>query len=65
MMKRLAYALVLVLLAGGTWSAVEQFRAKHPASGREITVPGRAGASALLPRGWKTTPAGRHLPSGR
>ncbi len=63
-MKRLAYALVLVLLAGGTWSAVEQFRAKHPASGREITVPGRAGASALLPSGWKTTPAGRHLPSG-
>src|SRR5262249_60221124 len=63
-MKRLAYALVLILLAGGTWRAVDNFRMKPPVSGAEITVPGHNGPNALLVSGWKTTPAGRHLPSG-
>jgi DNA-binding beta-propeller fold protein YncE len=63
-MKRLAYAFVLVLLAGGTWRAVDNFRTKHPVSGREITVPGQNGPNAMLVSGWKTTPAGRHLSSG-
>src|SRR5438067_13295210 len=63
-MKRLAYALVFVLLAGGVWTAVDNFRVKHPVSGREVTVPGRNGANAMLVSGWKTTPAGRQLASG-
>lgn len=63
-MKRLAYALVLVLLAGGVWRAADSFRIKHPVSGREITVPGQDGPNAMLVSGWKTTPAGRHLQSG-
>jgi YVTN family beta-propeller protein len=63
-MKRLAYALILVLLAGGAWSAVDNFRTKHPVTGREIVVPGQNGPNALLVSGWKTTPAGRQLPSG-
>src|SRR5262245_33474651 len=63
-MKRLAYALVLVLLAGGTWRAVDNFRMKHPVSGRDVTVPGQNGPNAMLMSGWKTTPAGRQLASG-
>ena len=63
-MKRLVYALVLVLLGGGVWSAVDNFRIKHPVSGREVTVPGQNGPNAMLVSGWKTTPAGRQLPSG-
>jgi len=63
-MKRLGYTLVLVLLAGGAWSAFDSFRIKHPVSGREVTVPGQNGPNALLVSGWKTTPAGRQLPSG-
>src|SRR5262245_32135588 len=63
-MKRFASVLVLVLLAGGTWRAVDTFRIKHPVSGQDITVPGRNGANALLVSGWKTTPAGRQLTSG-
>ena len=63
-MKRLAYALVLVLLGGGGWAAVDNYRVRHPVSGREITVPGQNGANAMLVSGWKTTPAGRHLASG-
>ncbi len=63
-MKRLACALVLVLLAGGAWSAFDNFRIKHPVSGREVTVPGQNGPNALLVSGWKTTPAGRQLLSG-
>ena len=63
-MKRLAYALVLVLLGGGVWAAVDNFRVRHPVSGREITVPGQNGANAMLVSGWMTTPAGRHLASG-
>src|SRR5262245_39147987 len=35
-MKRLAYAFVLVLLGGGVWAAVDNFRVRHPVSGREI-----------------------------
>src|SRR5262247_3594729 len=63
-MKRAAFALVLVLLAGGVWRAIDNFHIKHPVSGREITVPGQNGPNALLVSGWKTTPAGRQLPSG-
>ncbi|MPZ21425.1 MAG: beta-propeller fold lactonase family protein [Luteitalea sp.] len=63
-MKRLGIALVFVLLAGGVWRAVDNFRMKHPASGHEIAVPGQNGPNALLPSGWKTTPAGRQMRSG-
>ena len=63
-MNRLGYTLAIVILAGGAWSAFDNFHIKHPVSGREIAVPGRNGASALLVSGWKTTPAGRQLPSG-
>lgn len=63
-MTRVAYTIILVLLAGGAWSAVSSYRIKHPVSGAEITVPGQDGANAMLVSGWKTTPAGRHLSSG-
>jgi YVTN family beta-propeller protein len=63
-MKRLACALVLVLLAGGVWSAVDNFRIRHPVSNLEVTVPGQNGPNAMLVSGWKTTPAGRQLASG-
>ena len=63
-MKRVAYTLVIVIAAGGTWRAVDGYRTKHPVSGKEITVPGRNGSNALLVSGWKTTPAGRQLESG-
>src|SRR5262245_48320865 len=63
-MKRLAYALILVLLGGGVWAAVDTYRVRHPVSGREITVPGQNGTNAMLVSGWKITPAGRHLASG-
>src|SRR5262245_14552360 len=63
-MKRLACVLVFVLLAGGAWRAVDSFRTRHPISGQDITVPGQHGVNAMLVSGWKTTPAGRHLPSG-
>ena len=64
-MKRLAaFGILVILCAGGVWSAVENYRIKHPVTGRDITVPGQNGANALLPSGWKTTPAGRQLPSG-
>jgi len=63
-MKRLAYVVVFVLLAGGTWRAVDNFRTRHPVSGQEITVPGHNGPNAMLVSGWRTTPAGRHLASG-
>src|SRR5262249_44256790 len=42
----------------------DNFRMKHPVSGKEISVPGHNGPNALLVSGWKTTPAGRQLPSG-
>jgi DNA-binding beta-propeller fold protein YncE len=63
-MKRVASALLIVIAAGGTWRAVDEYRTKHPVTGREITVPGHNGPNALLPSGWKTTPAGRQLASG-
>jgi len=62
--KRLALALAIVVLAGAAWTAFEPFRTKHPVSGKDITVPGQNGSDALLVSGWKTTPAGRQLPSG-
>src|SRR5215467_3215736 len=63
-MKRTACVLLFVIAAGGTWRAVESYRTKHPVSGTDITVPGRNGSDAMLPSGWKTTPAGRQLASG-
>src|SRR5262245_13202185 len=63
-MKRTACILLFVIAAGGTWRAVDSYRTKHPVSGRDITVPGRNGPNAMLPSGWKTTPAGRQLASG-
>ncbi|MBY0506980.1 MAG: beta-propeller fold lactonase family protein [Bryobacteraceae bacterium] len=63
-MNRSAIAIILVLGAGAAWTAAERFRIKHPASGQEISVPGRSGADTLLVSGWKTTPAGRHLSTG-
>ena len=63
-MKRPACALVLVLLAGGVWSAVDNFRIRHPVSNLEVAVPGQNGPNAMLVNGWKTTPAGRQLASG-
>jgi DNA-binding beta-propeller fold protein YncE len=63
-MKRVAAAVVFVLLAGGVWKAVDNFRMKHPVSGQEIAIPGQNGPNALLVSGWKTTPAGRQLRSG-
>ena len=53
--KRLLLSLTIVVLAGAAWRAFEPFRIKHPASGKEITVPGPNGANALLVSGWKTT----------
>lgn len=63
-MKRLAVVAILIFAAGAAWTAAEKFRMKHPASGQEISIPGKSGADALLVSGWKTTPAGRHLASG-
>src|SRR5580765_4836505 len=63
-MNRLGYTLAIVILAGGAWSAFDNFHIKHPVSGKEIVVPGQNGANALLVSGWKTTPAGRQLASG-
>jgi YVTN family beta-propeller protein len=62
--KRLAFTLIIIALAGAAWTAFEPFRIKHPATGKEITVPGQNGPDALLVSGWKTTPAGRQLASG-
>ena len=64
-MKRLAFTLTIIALAGAAWTAFEPFRIKHPASGKDITVPGQNGPNALLVSGWKTTPAGRQLAVGR
>lgn len=55
---------LLLTLGTVAWTAVERYRMKHRASGKEIVVPGRNGANAMLMSGWQTTPAGRHLPSG-
>jgi len=63
-MKRIAVAVILIVGAGAAWTAAEKFRMKHAVSGQDISVPGQSGADALLVSGWKTTPAGRHLPSG-
>jgi hypothetical protein len=38
-MKRISAVLVFVMLAGGVWRAAESYRAKHPVSGRDITLP--------------------------
>jgi YVTN family beta-propeller protein len=62
--KRLALTVTIVVVAGAAWTAFEPFRMKHPASGKDVVVPGQNGANALLVSGWKTTPAGRQLQSG-
>jgi YVTN family beta-propeller protein len=62
--KRLALTLGLVILTGTAWTAFDVFRIKHPASGKDVTVPGKNGPNTLLVSGWKTTPAGRQLASG-
>jgi len=62
--KRLVLTLTLLALMGGAWTAFDAYRMKHPATGKEITVPGPNGSNALLVSGWKTTPAGRQLASG-
>ena len=64
-MKRIVFTLLLLtFVVTGAWTAIEQFRMKHPASGQMITVPGHLGPNAMLVSGWKTTPAGRQLASG-
>jgi YVTN family beta-propeller protein len=63
-MKRVLIVVAIIVAAAGAWRAAESFRSTHPVSGRDITVPGRDGANAMLPSGWKTTPAGRHLATG-
>jgi DNA-binding beta-propeller fold protein YncE len=63
-MKREVYILLFVIASGGTWRAFDTYRTKHPVSGADITVPGKNGLNAMLPSGWKTTPAGRQLASG-
>jgi DNA-binding beta-propeller fold protein YncE len=63
-MKRLVLCLIFAVLGLGAWTAYEQFKMKHAATGQFITVPGHVGPNALLVNGWKTTPAGRQLASG-
>ena len=63
-MKRLILGVALALGSLGAWTAFEQFKVKHAASGQMITVPGHLGPNAMLVSGWKTTPAGRQLASG-
>src|SRR5215475_1376960 len=64
-MKRVLIALAAtIVIAAGSWTAVQRSRMKHPHSGQEITIPGRDGAGILLPDGWRVTPAGRQLESG-
>ncbi len=63
-MKRLVYAGLFVMLGGMTWAAVDRFHITHPVSGQDLVAPGRDGTDAMLPNGWKTTPAGRALASG-
>src|SRR5262245_46776551 len=63
-MKRAAYTLLFMIAAGGTWRAIDGYHTKHPASGKEITVPAKNGSNAMLVSGWRTTPAGRQLESG-
>jgi YVTN family beta-propeller protein len=62
--KRIVIAALLVLVAGGVWKAADNFRVTHPVTGKDITVPGKAGSNAMLPSGWKTTPVGRQLETG-
>src|ERR1051325_8142941 len=63
-MKRLLLVVLVPALVAAGWQATATFRVKHPVSGRQITVPGHIGVNAMLPSGWGTTPAGRHLRSG-
>lgn len=64
-MKRISLLLILASVFGaGAWTAVERFQMKHRASGQMITIPGHNGSNAMLVSGWRTTPAGRQLPSG-
>ena len=40
-MNRLAYAVGLMLVGGGVWTAVDNFRIKHPVTGRESRSRGK------------------------
>ncbi|MFN9265581.1 MAG: alkaline phosphatase family protein [Acidobacteriota bacterium] len=64
MRRNTLFAGLAALLATAAYTAVQQYRMKHPATGEQISVPGHIGTNALLVSGWKTTPAGRHLVSG-
>lgn len=63
-MKRLILCIILAVAGLGAWTAFEQFKMKHAATGQMIAIPGHVGPNAMLVSGWKTTPAGRHLASG-
>lgn len=64
-MKKPLVLTVVILAAGAlAFTAVQRARMKHPASGKEITIPGRDGTAILLPTGWKISPAGRSLTAG-
>jgi hypothetical protein len=45
----------VALVSVSVWTSIQQSRMKHPASGQEITVPGRDGSGVLLPDGWRVT----------
>jgi DNA-binding beta-propeller fold protein YncE len=64
-MKRIGLVAALAILVSATvWTEIHRSRMKHPASGEEITIPGRDDGGVLLPDGWRVTPAGRQLESG-
>src|SRR5262245_15623382 len=62
--KVIAGAILVLALAGISWTTVQRSRMKHPKSGQEITVPGRDGDGNLLASGWRVSPAGRSFPAG-
>ncbi len=59
MKRTLLFIGLAAVLGSAAYTAVQQYRMKHAATGLEITVPGHIGSNALLPSGWKTTPAAR------
>lgn len=64
MKRSISVIIFLSLAAVAAYTAADKYRMKHSATGKEIVIPGRDGANALLVSGWKTTPAGRQLPTG-
>jgi YVTN family beta-propeller protein len=64
-MKRWVLSLLLLIAVAMTARTVgEKFKMRHRTTGQPLAVPSRDGANALLVSGWKTTPAGRQLPTG-